>query len=33
MLLFNDKPEKIEKWIKLLKDPIFAKKYNLSLDA
>ena len=30
--LFGDKPEKIEKWEKLFKDPIFGKKYQLSLD-
>ena len=30
--LFGDKPEKMEKWEKLFKDPIFGKKYQLSLD-
>jgi acyl-CoA oxidase len=33
MLLFNDKPEKYEKWVALLRDPVFEKKYNLPLDA
>ena len=31
-LLFNDKPEKFAKWEKLMNDPIFANKYNLTLD-
>jgi hypothetical protein len=33
MLLFNDKPEKYQKWISLLSDPVFDKKYNIPLDA
>jgi hypothetical protein len=33
MLLFNDKPEKYQKWVNLLSDPVFEKKYNLPLDA
>ena len=30
--LFGDKPEKIEKWHKLLKDPVFKPKYQMTLD-
>ena len=31
-LLFNDKPEKVEKWHALFSDPIFFAKQNLTLD-
>ena len=31
-LLFNDKPEKLSKWYKILEDPIFNKKYDMTLD-
>jgi len=31
-LLFNDKPEKIQKWHALFKDSVFFPKQNLTLD-
>jgi len=30
--LFDDQPQKVEKWTKLMQDPIFKHKLNLSLN-
>jgi acyl-CoA oxidase len=30
--LFNDKKEKIAKWKKIFEDPVFHRKFNLTLD-
>jgi hypothetical protein len=32
LVLFGDKKEKLSKWEKLQKDPIFALKYQMTLD-
>ena len=32
LCLFDDKPEKIAKWHKLMEDPIFKHKFNMSLN-
>ena len=30
--LFDDKPEKVAKWHKLMEDPIFRPRFNMSLN-
>ena len=30
--MFNDKPEKLEKWRKVLTDPVFDQKYDMPLN-
>ena len=32
-MLFNDKPEKYERWAKLMEDPIFSHKFDMPLSA
>ena len=31
-MLFNDKPEKREKWMRLLDDPVFDHKFDMPLN-
>jgi hypothetical protein len=31
-VFFNDKPEKVDKWYALFKDPIFYPKQHMTLD-
>jgi len=31
-MMFNDKPEKLEKWRKVLTDPVFDQKYDMPLN-
>ena len=32
-MLFNDKPEKLAKWTKLMEDPVFDHKFDIPLSA